>query len=69
MVHKRKVHRRTFKIGKKTYHQIGTSDKYIDKGILAQLPGKRIVRHGKRKPTVYYEYRANRSDVNRRTRL
>jgi hypothetical protein len=60
--------RRTKRLGQKKYHQIGSTNRYIDGGLLARLPGKRIVKHGKRKPTVYYEYRKNRSDISRRKR-
>lgn len=43
-------------------HQTGTTkDAYLDSRRRAMKPGKRISKSGK----VYYEYRANRSDLGR----
>ena len=43
------------KVAGKTYN------KKIDKKLIAKKPGKRISANGK----VYYEYRVNRSDINK----
>ncbi len=46
-------------------HQTGKSDYKRDKKRTAKKPGKRKSKSGK----VYYEYRRNRSDRDRRKRL
>ena len=50
---------------KPSKRQIGTSKIKIDKRYKALKPGKRISKYGR----IYYEYRKNRSDKDRRKRL
>lgn len=45
------------------YRQTGTTTTKADRKRKAKAPGKRVVRHAKKKSTVYYERRKNRSDV------
>ena len=45
--------------------QIGKSNRRVDKRIRALEPGKRISSAG----NTYYEYRKNRSDINRKEKL
>ena len=47
------------------YRQTGKTNKRIDKRYSAKKPGKRISKNG----NVYYEYRRNRSDLDRKLRL
>lgn len=54
---------------RKKYRQTGTSDYKRDRRLRAKLPGKRIIIHSGKKRTVYYEYRRNRSDANRKRRI
>ena len=68
MVRKRRRAKRRVirhKTKKKKISQIGKSNVAYDKRLRAKKPGKRISASGK----VYYERRANRSDVNPRKRL
>lgn len=50
------------KAKKKSSRQTGTSKTSVDRRIKAKPPGKRTVRHGKKKTTSYNERRKNRSD-------
>jgi len=50
---------------KKVYRQIGKSVASLDKKRKAMAPGKRISKKG----NVYYEYRANRSDLDPRKKI
>ena len=45
--------------------QVGTSDYFRDIAVKAKKPGKRISKTGR----VYYEYRANRSDIDPKVNL
>lgn len=51
---------------KKGYDQTGTSNKEIDKKLLAKKVGWRTAKKSKRR---YFENRANRSDKNKKTGL
>lgn len=53
---------RSGKLGKVKDRQTGTSNKKADRERSAKTPGKRTVKHGKKKATIYYERRKNRSD-------
>jgi hypothetical protein len=46
-------------------HQVGTSDYFKDIAVKAKLPGRRVSRKraGGSGGKIYYEYRANRSDM------
>ncbi len=59
--------RKLRRLGKKksTRRQTGKSNISRDKRYKALHPGKRISKSGRK----YYEYRANRSDINRRKKL
>lgn len=59
---KRKAKKKTIK---RKVRQIGSSNKKSDSQRTALKPGKRISKNG----NVYYEYRANRSDINPKNKL
>jgi hypothetical protein len=58
----RKMKPKTIVVSKR---QTGTSNKAIDKRMKALPAGKRISKNG----NIYYERRANRSDLNQKTQL
>lgn len=62
--HIRRVHGKTVSVGTHA-RQTGKSVKAIDRRIVAKKPGRRISEDG----NVYFEYRRNRSDVNKKERL